>query len=521
MLKIKRALISVSDKTNLPKLAKTLKHFRTEIISTGGTRKLLKEQGISSRSVSEATGFPEILDGRVKTLHPKIHGGLLFRRNKAAHRKEAKTHGIEPIDMVVVNLYPFERVTAKSGTKLAEAVENIDIGGPAMIRAAAKNYRSVAVVCDPSDYDSVVEELESRRGALSEETLRRLAVKAFEHTAGYDRAISRYFREHLAAKDKELPPAVDLWLKKAWDLRYGENPHQRAALYRNSCEAAEPPFRQLQGKQLSYNNILDLEAALDLLREFREPCACVVKHNNPCGIAVHRDLEVAIEGALEGDPLSSFGGIVGVNRPLDRKATAMILEKLAFFELLVAPKIAPAALGLLAARKNLRVIEIGRASEAPPYELRHVKSGVLLQERDKPIVDGLERLRASCRVVTKTKLSPKDLETLLFAWACAKVVRSNAIVLVQGKKTVGIGCGQMSRVDSVKIACEKAGSRAEGSLMASDGFFPMPDNIMLAHEHKVRAIIQPGGSIRDPEVIEACDHYGIAMVFTGERHFKH
>ncbi len=521
MLKIKRALISVSDKTGLLELAKTLKRFKVEIISTGGTQKLLKSQGIGCKAVSEITGFPEIFDGRVKTLHPKIHGGLLYLRGKASHRKTAQAQGIRPIDLVIVNLYPFNETVQKPNVRLEDAIEQIDIGGPAMIRSGAKNHASVAVVTDPADYGEIIQGLNKHKGAVSEQTCARLACKAFEHTAHYDRAISRYLHKKLLQSDEGLPVTLEVPYERKSGLRYGENPHQRAALYQRMDERPRFSFEQLHGKELSYNNILDIDSVIDIMREFKEPCASIVKHNNPCGIALDSNLAAAVSKAVESDPLSAFGGIVGVNRPLDQETAVVLLEKLPFFEVIVAPKIAPGALQYLKQRKNLRVIAAPDFNTTGPFDLRFVKSGILLQDRDKPVYGHAAQLRKNLKVVTKRKPTKKQLESLLFAWSCAKLVRSNAIVLVQGKQTVGIGCGQMSRIDSVKLACEKAGPLANGSVMASDGFFPMPDNIVLAHSHHVKSIIQPGGSIRDQEVIDACNHYGIAMVFTGERHFKH
>ncbi len=521
MLKIKRALISVSDKTHLVELAKVLRQLKVEIISTGGTRKLLRDHRIPSKSITDETRFPEILDGRVKTLHPKIYAGLLFLRAKKSHRDTVKAENIRPIDLVVVNLYPFQKIVSDPKAKLADAIENIDIGGPSMIRAGAKNYQSVAVLSDPADYERVIQELKKGKGSLSDQLLEKLALKAFEHTASYDRVISHYLRKQFLKKSTDLPGALDVSFKKTQILRYGENPHQRAALYQRSDDQPKFTFHQLHGKELSYNNILDLDSAVDVIREFQESAGCVVKHNNPCGVAVHADVSTALANAIDCDPLSAFGGIVAANRAVKFKSAAILLEKLPFFELFIAPSFAPSALQLLRQRKNLRVIEIPNFKHVGPYDLRYVKSGVLLQDRDQPIQNHLKILRKKLKAVTKRKPSEKEVESLLFAWACAKVVRSNAIVLTQGKQTVGIGCGQMSRVDSVKIACEKAGARAEGSALASDGFFPMPDNIVLAHSHGIRSIIQPGGSVKDSEVIEACDRYGIAMVFTGERHFKH
>ena len=423
--------------------------------------------------------------------------------------------------MVVVNLYPFGKVVGNPKVKFEKAIENIDIGGPSMLRSAAKNHESVAVVSDPSDYESIIGELKKRKGALSEKTLQHLALKAFQHTSLYDQTISHFLRKQFSSPQDGLPEVLDTSYQKTQILRYGENPHQRAALYQRVGSEPKFSFHQLHGKELSYNNILDLDSAIDVIREFKEPAACVVKHNNPCGVAVHKELPVAIARAVEGDLLSSFGGIVGVNRALDQNAAEELLAKLSFFEVVVAPKISENALQILKQRKNLRVIETPDLNHVGPYDLRYVKSGVLLQDRDQPIHKHLANLRKKLRIVTKIKPSKQEIEFLLFAWTCAKVVRSNAIVLVQGKQTVGIGCGQMSRVDSVKIACEKAGERSRGSLLASDGFFPMSDNIVLAHDYGVRAIIQPGGSIKDQEVIDACDRHRISMVMTGERHFKH
>jgi phosphoribosylaminoimidazolecarboxamide formyltransferase/IMP cyclohydrolase len=517
---MKRALISVSDKSGLLPLARALKRWRIEIISTGGTEKFLKSHSIRVRSVSSLTGFPEILGGRVKTLHPKIFGGLLYERRAALHRKTAREQGIQPIDLVVVNLYAFGETVAKKNVSLADAVKSIDIGGPAMLRAASKNLASVAALCDPADYGAFIFELNRLRGGVSEKTCAELAAKCFQHTAAYDQAVAHYFRKKFVTSDG-LPETLDVTFRRTKPLRYGENPHQRAALYQRVGAPPRFSFRQLHGKELSYNNMLDLDAAVDIMREFREPAACVVKHTSPCGIASNASMPVAIEQAVACDPLSAFGGIVGVNRALTEEGASTLLGKLGFFELLVAPKIAPRALALLKARKNLRVIEVPHFDQAGPYDLRYVKSGVLLQDRDEPIDKRLARFRRNLKMVTKAKPSDTDMHTLLFAWRAVKVTKSNAIVLAQGSRTVGIGGGLASRIDAVKLACDKAGEGSRGSVLASDAFFPMPDNIEIAHLHGVRAIIQPGGSIRDREVIEACNRYGIAMVFTGERHFKH
>ncbi len=518
-MNIKRAIVSVSDKTGLIPLAKELKKHGVEIFSTGGTLALLKENKISVRSISELTGFPEILDGRVKTLHPKVHGGLLYVRSSKAHVKEAKAHGIAPIDMVVVNLYPFRQTIQKPGVKLKDAVEQIDIGGPSMLRSSAKNFESVTVVCDPADYSKVIEELKAGKGSVTSELRRQLAVKVYRHTSAYDREISRYLAKEMQKEDaSQLPAVFDEVFTRSEALRYGENPHQRAALYQSSS-GTKFSFKQFQGKELSYNNILDFEAAVDILREFKEPAACVVKHNNPCGIAAAERITDAASDAIDSDPLSAFGGIVGINQTCDLALASLVIQKLSFFEVLIAPDFTKEALDVLKTRKNLRVLKIHGLGDLEPYDLRFMKSGLLVQDRDRPVDE--QRLKKNLKWVTEEKLKGHKIDDLIFAWKCAKVVRSNAIVLTHGKKTVGIGCGQMSRVDSVRLACLKAGSHTKGSILASDGFFPMPDNIEVAYEYGIQAIIQPGGSIRDQDVINACDQAGIAMAFTGERHFKH
>jgi len=544
-MKIRRAIVSVSDKTDLIPLVKELKRFKVEIFSTGGTLALLKKNKIAARSITELTGFPEILDGRVKTLHPKVHGGLLFLRSSKTQVSEAKKHGIFPIDMVVVNLYHFRETIRKPGVSLKEVVEQIDIGGPSMLRSASKNFGSVAVVSDPKDYHTVIEEIKKNEGSLSVELRRSLAVKAFRHTSAYDREISRYLSSapfprtgesmdprlkhsgavllslHSGMTESALPEVFDEVFERSEILRYGENPHQRAALYKQVGESSRFSFEQFQGKELSYNNILDFESAVDILREFKEPAACVVKHNNPSGISADPKISVALAQAIAGDPVSAFGGIVGINETCDAHLAQLVFEKLPFFEVMIAPQYTKEALEILKSRKNLRIIQIQGLYDIEPYDFRVTKSGLLLQDRDKPIWEHEAQLKKNLRWVTEKKLKPKEINHLIFAWKCAKVVRSNAIVLTKGKQTVGIGCGQMSRVDSVKLACMKAGERTRGSILASDGFFPMADNIEIAHEYGICAIIQPGGSIRDQEVIDACNNFGIAMVFTGERHFRH
>ncbi|OGW89703.1 MAG: bifunctional phosphoribosylaminoimidazolecarboxamide formyltransferase/IMP cyclohydrolase [Omnitrophica bacterium RIFCSPLOWO2_01_FULL_50_24] len=520
-MKIKTALISVSDKTGLLALAQELKRNRVTIYSTGGTLAFLKQGRIPVRSITELTQTPELLGGRVKTLHPKVHGGLLFLRGDLKQVREAKQHGICPIDLVVVNLYPFRETVRKPRVTLKQAAEQIDIGGPTMLRSGAKNFKSVTVVCDPGDYPQVIQELKTRKGAVSPELNRVLAQKVFRHTSAYDGEIARYLSSDEEHSSEGLPKTLHVTYEQSQILRYGENPHQRAALYRRQGEIPKFSFEQIHGKELSYNNILDFEAAVDTLREFKEPAACVVKHNNPCGIAAQSDLTEAVVQAIDSDSMSAFGGIVGVNRVCSEKIAKTITEKLHFFEVMVAPDFSPEALRILKSRKNLRILRLPNLYDIGPYDLRFTKSGVLLQDRNQPIWKREAKLAKNLRWVTRKKLEAGETDDLIFAWKCVKVVRSNAIVLTQGKRTVGIGAGQMSRVDSVKIACMKAGERSYGSILASDAFFPMPDNIEVAHAHGIRAIVQPGGSIRDQDVIDACNQFGIAMAFTGERHFRH
>ncbi len=520
MQKIKWALISVSDKTGLIPFARTLHKKKVEIFSTGGTLKALKQARVPARSVSELTGFPEILEGRVKTLHPNVYGGILFRRDRKSDRREAARHGILPIDLVVVNLYPFEKVTSEKSVSLKTAIENIDIGGPTLLRAAAKNYESVVVVTDPKDYERVLGEF-VKTGKVSLELRSRLAQKVFERTSLYDHLIARYLRrEEDEREDTSLPTRLDVVYEKALDLRYGENPHQRGALYRR-LGRPRFDFHVLGGKEISFNNLLDLEATVDTLREFGAVAACVIKHTNPCGVAEGKNLSQALQKAVESDPMSAFGGIIGVNRPLDLAAAKKLYELLRFIELIVAPSFRPEALRFLKARKNVRPVEIGPLSEGGPWDVRFTKFGVLLQDRDRSLRSQEKKLLKSFCCVTRVKVGKNDLRELLFAWKCVKAVRSNAIVISKNHQTVGIGAGQMSRVDSVEIACRKAGFRAEGAVLASDAFFPMPDSIEVAQRAGIRAVIQPGGSIRDGDVIDACNQAGIAMVFTGMRHFRH
>ncbi len=525
--KIERALISVSDKSGLVPFARALAKQKIEILSTGGTLKALKAEGIPAVAVEDFTGFPEMLEGRVKTLHPKIHGGLLYRRDKKTHAAEAKAHGILPIDLVVVNLYPFESVTANPNVEFETAIENIDIGGPSMLRSAAKNFDAVTVVCDPADYSDVIQEI-LKKGMVSEELRRKLAFKVFDRTAAYDKMIASYLAKTQKSSEEKksdsapaeiLPPVMDLIYEKAQDLRYGENPHQPAAFY--TLKGKSPKFKQLHGKELSFNNLLDIEATMDITRESTQPAACVIKHNNPCGISEGKSMDEALRKAIECDLMSAFGGIIGINRPCDLQTAQTAFDSLKFFEVFVAPEFHPDALEFMKSRQNLRLITTGNPGEGAYYDYRFIENGLLVQTKDKSLALREAQLRKNLRVVTKTKLTAAELDSLFFAFKCVKVVKSNAIVITQDRSTVGIGAGQMSRVDSVEIACRKAGYRTDGGYLASDAFFPMPDSIEVAAEHKIKAIIQPGGSIKDAEVIAACDQFNIAMVLTGERHFRH
>ena len=520
---IKRALISVSDKTGLVEFARGLGEFGVEIVSTGGTAKLLGDAGLKVRNISDLTGFPEMMDGRVKTLHPRVHGALLALRDNAEHMKAAAEHGIELIDLVVVNLYPFQQTVAKPGVTLEEAIENIDIGGPSMLRSAAKNYRSVAVICNPARYPALIEELRANRGALGDDTRASLAVEVFAHTSAYDQAIYGYLGEHAVAQapQEALPRQLSRRWERAMALRYGENPHQQAAFYRDA--EGEPrglaAFEQLGGKELSFNNLLDTEAALAVVREFAEPAACIIKHNTPCGVATAAALPQAISDAFDSDPLSAFGGILAVNRPLDKAAAEMIQKRskeIGFTEVIIAPSLAADALELLRQKKDLRLLalpDLGAAG-AGDLDFKKVSGGLLVQGRD--LATTPPELKQVARPATE-----QEMKALLFAWTVVKHVKSNAIVLAHGTKTVGIGGGQTSRVDSVHLAVRHAGERAKGSVLASDAFFPKPDGVELAAQAGVTAIIQPGGSLGDEECIAVAKQHNVAMVMTGQRHFKH
>lgn len=524
---IRQALISVSDKNGLIPFVQYLDKQKVKILSTGGTLKAIRDAGVNAVPVDDYTGFPEMMDGRVKTLHPKIHGGLLYRRDKQEHADQAKKHGIEAIDLVVVNLYPFEKVTSNPSVDLETAIENIDIGGPSMLRSAAKNYDSVTVICDPNDYTRVMQDMETNKGAVSHDLKQELALKVFERTSAYDGAIfsflSKKTKPQIAPQETSVMPAeIKLEYVKNTDIRYGENPHQLAAFYLPKKRAAKgPAFKQHHGKELSFNNLLDIEAAVEIIKEFEDPAVCVIKHNNPCGVAEDKSLAKALEYAVESDPLSAFGGIVGINRPCTLAIAELAFEKLKFFEVLVAPSFEADALAMMQKRQNLRLIEFEKTEPSDPYDFKVLANGLLVQQRDWPLTTRMETLKKNLNFVTSVKLGANELDDLLFAFKCVKVVKSNAIVLTQGRRTVGIGAGQMSRVDSVDIACRKAGERTQGGYMASDAFFPMPDSIEIAAKHKIKAIIQPGGSLKDPDVIAACNQFGIAMALTGERHFKH
>jgi phosphoribosylaminoimidazolecarboxamide formyltransferase / IMP cyclohydrolase len=530
--KIRRAILSVTDKTGLADFARKLANLGVELISTGGTAKLLRDSGIAVKDISEFTGFPEMLDGRVKTLHPKVHGGILHRRDNPSHTAAIAEHGIQPIDMIVVNLYAFEKTAVKPGVTFEELIENIDIGGPSMIRSAAKNFRDVAVVTSPADYDAIAEELARSNGSLSLETRWRLAQKAFALTAAYDSAIASTLEtlrdittndvgtDALARPAERgsaaFPPILRLQFHKTLDLRYGENPHQKAAMYSDGSGVGVANSRQLQGKELSYNNIVDLQAAWDLAQEFNGPddnpfCA-IIKHTNPAGAATGKTLAEAYKRALECDPVSAFGGVIGVNRPLDAEATEE-MHKL-FLEVIAAPAFDEAAKARFASKKNLRLVEV----KAAPQEwiLKNVSGGILVQDADnRPLQD------IDLKVVTQRAPTPEETRAMLFAWKICKHVKSNAIVYARDGQTVGVGAGQMSRVDSAKIGAMKAQLPLKGTVAASDAFFPFPDGVEEIAKAGATAIIQPGGSQRDPEVIAAADRLGIAMLFTAVRHFRH
>ena len=517
--RVTQALISVSDKTGLIELAQGLTGLGITLLSSGGTYKVLTEQGIPAIEVSSYTGFPEMMGGRIKTLHPRIHGGILGRRN--VDEAIMAEHGINPIDLVIVNLYPFEATVAKPDCSLDDAIENIDIGGPAMIRAAAKNHDAVGVVVDPADYPSLLEELKTTAGGLSDATRFRLAIKSFRHTAAYDAAIASHLGK--CEDGDPFPDPLVLRFNHAQGMRYGENPHQKGAFYiePNPPRGSIATARQVQGKELSYNNIADADAALECVKAFGTDPACViVKHANPCGVAVDKTLSAAYDRAYATDPTSAFGGIIAFNGELDADTARAIIER-QFVEVILAPVIHPAALPVLASKPNVRVLETGQWSDTPPaeWDCKRVTGGLLMQDRDQG------RIRISdLKVVSQRAPTPTELTDLLFAWNVAKFVKSNAIVYARNQQTIGVGAGQMSRVYSARIAAIKAvdaGLEVRGSVVASDAFFPFRDGVDSAAESGVTALIHPGGSMRDAEVIAAADEHGMAMVLTGMRHFRH
>lgn len=512
-MSIKRALVSVSNKEGLVPFVKALVEEGVEVISTGGTKKALEEAGVPVIGISEVTGFPEIMDGRVKTLHPMIHGGLLAVRDNEEHAAQLKAHDITPIDLVVVNLYPFKETIAQENVAFADAIENIDIGGPSMLRSAAKNHAYVTVVVDPKDYELVLNEVKEH-GKVHDETRRKLAAKTFRHTAAYDALIAEYLTNIV---EEENPESLTVTFERKQALRYGENPHQKANFYvkplgtKTSIANAE----QLHGKELSYNNINDADSALNIVREFKEPAVVAVKHMNPCGVGVGNTVEEAFTKAFEADPVSIFGGIIASNREID-EATAVKLNEI-FLEIIIAPSFSEEALAILTKKKNIRLLTVEFTEEQKiERRLTSIRGGLLVQDED---AFGLDD--ATISIPTKREPTEKEWEDLRLAWKVVKHVKSNAIVLAKDNMTIGIGAGQMNRVGAAKIAIEQAGDLAKGSALGSDAFFPMNDTVEAAAKAGVTAIIQPGGSIRDEDSIKKADEYGIAMVFTGVRHFKH
>ena len=522
---IRRALLSVTDKTGLVAFAQTLVSFGVELVSTGGTARALRDAGLSVKDISELTGFPEMLDGRVKTLHPLVHGGLLYIRGKADHEAAVANHGIQPIDMVVVNLYAFEKTAAQPGVPFGHLIENIDIGGPSMVRSAAKNFEDVAIVTKAADYTALAEELTANHGSLSRATRWRLAKQAFATTAAYDTAIANAL-DRIDAKISDapepespavfdrttLPQTLRINLPLASPLRYGENPHQRAALYADGSGLGVANARQIQGKELSYNNIVDLDACWALVEEFSETTVAIIKHTNPCGAATGANVLEAYEKALATDPTSAFGGIIGINREVDAAAAAVIAKL--FVEAIAAPSFSPEAQAIFAAKKNLRLVEVHSAPLQPV--VKQVSGGLLLQDADSAHITAAE-----LKIVTQRQPTSEELASLLFAWRICKHVKSNAIVYAKDGQTIGVGGGQTSRVDAARFGAMKAILPLAGCVAASDAFFPFPDGLETVVSAGATAIIQPGGSVKDPDVIAAADRLGIAMVFTGIRHFRH
>ena len=519
---VRTALISVSDKTGVAEFAAGLVELGVRILSSGGTAAHLRQAGVPVTDVSEYTGFPEMMDGRVKTLHPKVHGGLLALRDNPEHIAAAKRHGMMLIDLVAVNLYPFEQAIAKPGVALAEAIENIDIGGPSMVRSAAKNNRYVAVVTNPARYPELLREMHGADGELSDATRLSLAVEAFNHTARYDGAIHRYLAAKAAEGDQQeatFPTALNMAWTKTMDLRYGENPHQAAAFYVDAEGKARAlgAMKQLHGKQLSYNNLLDMDAVYLALREYASPAAIIVKHNSPCGLAEAGTLAEAYTAALECDPLSAFGGVIGLNGRVDGDTAAAIMagiSRYGFMEIVLAPSFSPEALEQLRAKRDLRLVEVPDLCLTDPLQFREVTGGLLTQQLDDPAVEDFQ-------VVTKAQPEAGDMDTVRFAWKSVKHVKSNAILIAQGTRAVGIGGGVTSRVDAVWLAVRKAGERAQGAVLASDAFFPKPDAVQVAANAGVKILVQPGGSLGDAQTIEMCDQLGLVMLFTGRRHFRH
>lgn len=521
LVSVKRALISVSDKSGIVEFAQGLTAQGVEILSTGGTFRLLQENGVAVTEVSDYTGFPEMMDGRVKTLHPKVHGGILGRRG--TDDAVMAEHGIKPIDMVVVNLYPFKQTVADPNCDLPTAIENIDIGGPTMVRSAAKNHKDVAIVVNASSYAKVLEEMQANNGQLSYATRYDLMVQAFEHTAQYDGMIANHFGARNT--DNEARPFANTYnvqYQKAQDMRYGENPHQQAAFYVEAepGEASVATAKQLQGKELSFNNVADTDAALETVKLFDQPACVIVKHANPCGVAVAKDIKTAYELAFATDPESAFGGIIAFNRELDAETAQLIVDK-QFSEVIIAPKVSAAAAEAVSAKKNVRLLECGEwgAERPQAFDYKRVNGGLLIQDKDNGMIT-----KDDLKVVTKKVPSDEEMDDLLFAWKVAKMVKSNAIVYGKNGQTIGVGAGQMSRVNSARIAAikaEHAGLEVKGAVMASDAFFPFRDGIDNAAAVGISAIIQPGGSMRDDETIAAADEHGMSMVFTGMRHFRH
>ena len=520
MAVIKQALISVSDKTSVVEFAKSLQQFGVTILSTGGTAKLLAQSGVKVIEVGDYTGFPEMLDGRVKTLHPKIHAGILVRRDVPEHMQAMSKAKIPTIDMVVINFYPFQETITNPDCTLDEAVENIDIGGPTLVRGAAKNFRHVAVVTDPEDYRELISEMQSANGAIGMETRYRLAQKAISHTAAYDSAISNYLTATaLNGERVTFPQRLNLNYRKVQDLRYGENPHQNAAFYRElfPVPGSLSSYTQLQGKELSYNNIADSDAAWECVKTFDQPACVIIKHANPCGVAVAKDVLQAYKLAFATDPTSAFGGIIACNRELDAQTAEAVIQQ--FVEVLIAPAISPDALKILSQKTNIRVLEVALQKGENAQDYKRIGGGLLVQTPD-----NLNIAASQLKVVTKKQPTPQQISDLLFAWRVAKFVKSNAIVFAGNGHTLGVGAGQMSRVDSARIAsikAQNAGLSLQGSVVASDAFFPFRDGVDVVVQAGARAVIQPGGSMRDDEVIAAADELNISMVFTGVRHFRH